>query len=122
MTTLAARARTVHKSRLIASAAETVTFRYGTESVQITGAVGVETAYQILGADGLTTEVVGKEWYLPQSECIIDSVLVEPRMNNQIVAADGRIYEPMKPGANQSAVVSHDGDNWWLVHTKRTVE
>jgi len=97
---------------------ETVTFQRGSKTCSITNAVRAEQTDDIVGPDGVITHHASVNWLLPQAEVLIDSVAVEPRLNDRIIPADGKTYEPMKPGNNLPLCVPHCGTEFWLVYTK----
>ena len=119
MTTLAERARTAHRRNIAEAAKETVTLRRGSTDVTITEAVMYEAEYQIMGDDGIVTQVNSMEFLLPQDQVLIDSEEVEPHLNDQLIAPDGKVYEPMKPSQTMPAIVEHCRGEFWLVHAKK---
>ena len=119
MTNLATRGKTFHRRQVPLAAKETVTFTHGTNSVTITEAVVYETTLNIVGDEGLPLQVTSTEILLPQDAVLIAGSAVKPRNNDQVTLADGTIYEPFKPDRNTPAVVSHAGNEFWLLHTKK---
>lgn len=119
---LATRARTVHARQMKTAFAETVTFQRGSKTCTITNAVRQEQSDGIVGPDGVVTHASMVVWLLPQAEVLIDSVAVEPRLNDRIIPADGKSYEPLPPGKDLPAVIPHCGTEFWLVNSKRMRE
>jgi hypothetical protein len=118
MTTLVERARASHRRNIPVAGKQTVTLARDGKTVEITDAVGYETTWEIMGGDGITTQVASMEWLLPQDQLILDGKQIEPRMNDEITAANGKRYEPMKLSPTRPAVEPHCGDEFWLVHSK----
>jgi len=118
MTTLVERAKTVHRRNIVTAGKQTVTFRRGSKSCTITEAVGYETAWEIIGPEGLPIQVASMEWLLPQDQVLIDAAATQPKEDDQIVTAAGVVYEPMKLSPTQPECVPHCGSEFWLVHTK----
>ena len=118
MTTMLERARASHRRNIPLAGKQTVTLKRGTETVTITDAVGYETEWEVMGSDGFATQIASMDWLLPQDQVLIGGEEVEPRVNDQITAANGRVYEPMKLSPTMPAVVPHCGDEFWLVHSK----
>ena len=122
MPTLAQRAKLAHRRGIVAAAKETITFQRGAKTCEIESAIRTEAVYDIIGPDGLMTQVSSTDWFLPQDEVLIDSEAVEPKINDRIKPDDGKTYEPMKPGPNMPAVIPHCGTQFWCVHSKVTRE
>lgn len=121
MTTLVERAKTVHRRGVINAAKQTVTFHRSSDNCTITNAIGYETLLQFKGPDNLPVHVLSMVWLLPQDEVLINSVAVEPQMNDQIEDADGNIFEPFRPQPDIPAVVAHCGSEFWQIHSERRV-
>ena len=121
MATLAERARTAHRRQIALAAKETVTFVRGTAEVTITEAIGNEVTYEIMGDDGLMSQVTSQDWLLPQDQVLINGAAVEPQLNDKIVS-DGKTYKPFKMTPATEAVEPHCGDEFWLVHTHKWVQ
>ena len=118
MTTLAERGRAAHRYGITTAARETVTFQRGTKTCTITDAIRTEASYDVQGPDGLMTQVATIDWFLPQDNVLIEDEQVEPKTNDRIIDADGKIFEPMKLSQNQPAVIPHCRNEFWCVHTK----
>jgi len=119
MASLKSRGLTFHRRQVPLAGKETVTIMSGTKSISITEAVVYETTFEIAGEDGMPLQVTSTEILLPQDAVLIAGGAVKPQNNDQVKLSDGTIYEPFKPDRNTPAVVSHAGDQFWLLHTKK---
>jgi len=120
--TLATRAVTAHRRNILTDSQQTITYKRGSESVSITSAIGNEVTYEVDGPDGLMSQIISMDWFIPKDAIVINGEEVEPKMNDQITASDGKRYEPMRPAQNMPAVVSHCNNEFWLVHSKLWVD
>ena len=117
MTTFAKRAAQHHRDRMPVAAGETITYRRGTESIKITGAMPSPSTATILGEEGFEISVVMVDWWIPADQFTLDD---QPRMGDEIESEDGVLYEPMRPGQGAEAVVSVCDNKFYVAHCKQT--
>ena len=98
----------------------------GYATIVITGAMRSPNSVIVSTSEQLSVTLTLVDWWLPVSQVVFDTLSSPmagdnvPRMSDELTAADGTEFEPMRPGAGSDAAVLVAMDNFWLIHTKQT--
>ena len=101
---------------------ETVTYRRGSDEVELSATVG-RTIFRLPAGYGVEIRIETRDFLITAADLILDGALVEPQAGDEVdrtVGAATHVYEVMSPGADEVAWEYSDGHrNTLRVHTKR---
>ena len=112
--------------QLQSHAGQTVTYRRGAESVEITATVG-QSEYMADDVAGFHGSFVSQDWIIPHSVLVLSEEQITPRRGDTVertVNGEVETYEVLPPSADSDVYRDMGGQGaLWRIHSKRiTVE
>ena len=124
MTTWQSKAATYLARMRAAHASETVTYRRGALSVELS-ASPVPDTYEAIREGGATVQAQRMDWIIPAASLILGGSLVEPQEGDLIEWAIGETTETyeLQPVDSEEAVARLDAaKTQWIAHSRLTAE